>query len=233
MTTADFVAELYREYDWRFDEVRRLQNLIIGHADLAARGELRKSLTVVLYAHFEGFCIFALQHYLAAINKARVACGDVAPAVLAGAWERLFNAMEHGDRKAKIFRKALPHDASLHRHWRRRHFIEEMERLLQLRVDLPESIIDAESNLKAEVLKRNLFLLGLDHMFVEMHADELNNLLGRRNRIAHGDDRRPVGEAEYRSYEEMVFEICFHLIAFLEDAHRQRYYEKRAPEYAV
>ncbi|HEY1748739.1 MAG TPA: MAE_28990/MAE_18760 family HEPN-like nuclease [Xanthobacteraceae bacterium] len=233
MTPTDFVEQLYRDFDWRFNEVRRLQNIITREGEEAARDELRKSLIVVLYAHFEGFCVFSLEHYLTAMNQASITCGSAAPAIIAGAFERVFNAMEHGDQKCKVFSKSLPNDAGLHRHWRRRHFIEEFERLLERRVAIPNDVIDAESNLKPDVLRRNLFILGLDHTFVDPYADAIHNLLARRNRIAHGEDRRPVQLKEYSDYEGAVFEICYHLIEFLDEAYRGERYLRPVPEYAV
>src|SRR5579872_6160631 len=122
MNKSDFVAELYREFDWRFDEVRNLKNLI-EREQLAARDDFRKSLVLVLYAHFEGYCVFSLQHYLTSINRLHLPCRTVSVALVAGAWERVFNAMDRGDQKSKVFRKKLPNDLRLHRHWRRRHFV--------------------------------------------------------------------------------------------------------------
>ena len=107
MTSEDFRGELYREHEWRFDEVRALKNAI-AREPRESRDNLRKSIVILLYAHFEGFCIFALQHYLNALNQLRLPCHLVIPAVIAGAWDRVFNAMEHGDQKSQIFRQALP-----------------------------------------------------------------------------------------------------------------------------
>jgi MAE_28990/MAE_18760-like HEPN len=230
MTSADFVAELYREYDWRFNEVRWLKNLI-EREQPSAREVLRKSLVVVLYAHFEGFCVFALQHYLAAVNALRMPCQEVTSALIAGAWERVFNAMEHGDQKNKIFRQTLPNDVRLHRHWRRRHFVESIQEFYKLPVEISEHVIDAESNLKPEILERNLFIIGLDHTFVEPHFDTIHNLLGRRNRLAHGEDRRGVSERDYEEFESSVFNICYLLIQHLEDAHKNAKYKQVAPSH--
>lgn len=232
MTNADFVAELYRAYNWRFDELRKLKNLI-GREPVAERDDFRKSLVVMLYSHFEGFCVFALQHYLTALNQFRIPCRQVIPAIVAGAWEKLFNAMEHGDQKCKVFSKPLPNDTRLHRHWRRRHFVESIEHFYNLPVEIEEDVIDAESNLKPEVLERNLFILGLDHTFVNQHAETISNLLGRRNRLAHGEDRRGVPEREYDHYEESVFAICYALIEFLATAHRDLSHERPIPDYFV
>jgi hypothetical protein len=226
MTQDDFVAELYRGYDWHFDEVRRLKNLFANIDDEKLQSEYRKSLVLVLYAHFEGFCVFALQHYLAAINRAGINCDMAVSAILAGSWEPIFNAMEHGDQKCRIFSHSLPNDPGLHRHWRRRHFIEEMDRLLARPVSIPENTIDAQSNLNATVLQRNLFLLGLDHHFVDPHTETIHNLLGRRNRIAHGDDRRGVPSLDYDGYDSSVFVICYQLIEMLADAFEKARFQK-------
>jgi hypothetical protein len=225
MTESDFTAELYRAFDWRFDEVRRLKN-VIEREPPSHRDDLRKSLVILLYAHFEGFCVFSLQHYLEAINQRRLTCRAVLPALVAGAWERLFHAMESGDHKNRYFRQSLPNDVRLHRHWRRRHFVESIESFYELPVELNEDVIDAESNLKPEVLERNLFILGLDHTFVSPHFDTISNLLGRRNRLAHGEDRRGVPSKDYDEYEDSVFAICYNLIQFLTQSYRDSSYER-------
>jgi len=228
MSSDDFLSELYREYDWRFDEVRALKN-VISREPVEAREDLRKSIVLVLYAHFEGYCVFALQHYLNALNRLRLPCRLVIPAVIAGAWDRVFSAMERGDQKSKVFRQSLPNDAGLHRHWRRPHFVETIEDLYEKPVEIDEKVIDSESNLKPAVLERNLFILGLDHTFVHEHAVTISNLLGRRNRLAHGEDRRGVPESELEGYEKSVFEICYKLIEFLDGAFRYSSHERPAP----
>jgi len=226
MTTEEFATELYRAYDQHFDEVRRLKNFLAKERNQDLQDEYRKTLIMALYAHFEGFCVFVLQHYLLAVNQVGIDCRRAAPAIVAGAWEPVFNAMEHGDEKCRVFASSLPNDAGLHRHWRRRHFVDEIDAMLARPVSIPEDAIDAESNLKPAVLQRNLFILGLDHRFVEPHAGAIHNLLGRRNRIAHGDDRRGVPAIEYEGYESSVFEICFRLIEFLADAFMNAGYER-------
>lgn len=222
MNHADFLAELNSEWDWREAEIRRLRNLISLENDEVLRDEFRKALIVVLYAHFEGFCVFALQHYRLAVNGARLNCGDVIPAILAGAWEPVFVAMQTGDEKCKVLRQLLPNDSRLHIHWRRRHFVEDVGRLNSLPVNVPEEVIDAESNLKPTVLQRNLFVLGLDHQFVVPHIAEIQRLLKTRNNIAHGDRRKGVTEAEYATLEAVVEKICKKLIELLDDAHRNQ-----------
>lgn len=225
MTTSDFTAQLDGELAWRTAEVNALKGAI-ALAPAASQDDLRKSLILVLYSHLEGFCVFALRHYVEAINDASIVCGDASPAVLAGAWEELFQAVLHGDKKCEVFGQRLPDDRGLHSHWRRRHFVEEIRTLEAGRVKLSEKVINAESNLKPVVLQRNMFVLGLDHTFVTAHEGTLNRFLGKRNRIAHGEERRGIAEREYQEYETLVQRICRDLIDFLTVAHRTQLFRK-------
>ncbi|MEQ1903385.1 MAG: MAE_28990/MAE_18760 family HEPN-like nuclease [Pirellulaceae bacterium] len=233
MNEADFVAELDRELEWRSAEVRRLRNLITNDNDELARDELRKALVVLLYSHFEGFCVFALQHYRLAVNQEKMSCGVAIPAIVAGAWDQVFTAMQTGDEKCKVFLKVLPDDTKLHRHWRRRHFVEEVERLKTLSVEVPEDVIDAESNLKVSVLQRNLFVLGLDHQFVDPHVGSIQRLLKTRNDIAHGNRRKGVAELEYKELESAVNNICKKLIELLVESHRKQQFRLNPITYSA
>ncbi len=226
MTAEDFRDELERDVAWRSEELSGLKNLLTFEKDSDRRDTLRKSLVVLLYSHFEGFVVFALQHYQVAINSAAVRCGDATPAILAGAWEGLFNAMQYGDTKNKFFSTLLPDDAALHRHWRRRHFVEEINEFSGRVLRIPDNTVDAESNLKPKVFRRNLFVLGLDHEFVAPHEGTINNLLSLRNRIAHGDMKRGVAETEYNKYQSAVDALNSQLITYLNDAYRQRRFVK-------
>ncbi len=79
MNNDEFEAELYRAYDSRFEEVRHLDNLIRTERSVSRQDEFRKSLVLVLYAHFEGFCLFCLEHYQNAINSAKIQCREACP----------------------------------------------------------------------------------------------------------------------------------------------------------
>ena len=228
MTTLDFVAQLEADLAWRIDEMNALKGAISSASPIPA-DVLRKSAVLVLYSHLEGFCVFALRHYVDAVNRAQIACRDAVPAVLAGAWENLFNAVLHGDKKCDIFTRQLPDDRGLHSHWRRRHFVEEIRTFEAATVRIDEDAVDAESNLKPLVLQRNLFVLGLDHSFVTPHAPVLHRLLAKRNSIAHGTERRGIAMADYDNYEQAAHLVCRGLIDLLEVSHREKRYQKTGP----
>ena len=64
-----------------------------------------------------------------AVNAEQISCKNAVASIVAGAWEPVFRAMETGDEKCRIFSAPLPQDQKLHRHWRRRHFVEEIDKL--------------------------------------------------------------------------------------------------------
>jgi hypothetical protein len=225
MSTQDFLAQLEADFTWRFEEVNALKGAVAA-ADPGVRDTLRKSLVLVLYSHLEGFCVFALRHYIDAVNEVGIQCGDATPAILAGAWEELFKAVLYGDEKCVQFTRRLPDDKGLHSHWRRRHFVEEIRGFEAKAVQIDEEVIDVESNLKPLVLQRNLFILGLDHQFVTPHEGSLHRLLNKRNSIAHGTERRGIQEGDYEAFEQTARTICRALITLLETAQREQQYRK-------
>ena len=128
MTPDDFEFQLHHEFDWRWNELILLKNTINSVRSESDQCNLRKSLVLTLYSHFEGFCIFSLGHYLLAVNAEQISCKNAVSSIVAGSWELVFRAMETGDEKCRIFSAPLPHDQKLHRHWRRRHFVEEIDK---------------------------------------------------------------------------------------------------------
>jgi hypothetical protein len=229
MTADDFRVQLEKEFDWRWSEVLELKNLIGQLKDDESQERQRRSLVVVLYAHFEGFCLFAMRHYVVAVNAAKTSCSEATSAVVAGAWTPQFIAVTTGDEKCKVFKSALPDDKYLHLHWRRRHFVEQVDEFLAQPVSVPDDVIDSDSNLSSIVLKRNLFVVGLDHNFVEPHAGDIDGLVGHRNRIAHGETRSGVKADVYEKYESAVWDVCYNLVDFVTAAFRDRAYQRKMP----
>ena len=145
MTPAEIASirpELESEQTWRQDEIRFLRNQLASFSNARQKMQFRRSLVVMLYAHYEGYCKFALERYVKAINAARLTCADATPAVVAGTWHQLFTAVESGDRKAKIFKSTLSHDERLHRFARRREFVEKLDELVKMPIDVPDGTVD-------------------------------------------------------------------------------------------
>jgi hypothetical protein len=145
MNFAAIRAELENEQTWRQNEIRFLRNQLVHIPSDSEQAQFRRALVVMLYAHYEGFCHFALLQYVKEVNQAAIMCGDATPAIVAGAWSKVFTAMENGDRKSTIFRNRLPDDTQLHRFARRRDFIEQFADFAKQTTQLPEDTIDMES----------------------------------------------------------------------------------------
>ena len=77
----------------------------------------------MMYSHFEGFCKFAFDYYITAINNQRCIRSSLRPPLITASMNKEFTAYDDLDRKCKIFRKSLPDDSKLHRFSRRHDFV--------------------------------------------------------------------------------------------------------------
>lgn len=189
--------------------------------------QFRRALVVMLYAHYEGFCKFALIQYVKAVNTAAIRCEEAIPAIVAGAWAKVFTAMETGDQKSSIFRSKLPDDRQLHRFARRRDFVEQFVDFAQQAAQISEDTVDTESNLWPIVMQKNLYLLGLDHQAFSEHDGIVSHLIQRRNNIAHGADRKGLTAREYSDLESAIFKIMDDLMDIVMDAIQQEKYKRQ------
>ena len=198
---------------------------VVASAPQSGRDQIRRPLVVMLYAHYEGFCKFALQHYCRAVTDERLPAWRCSPAVVAGGLGEVFKAMQSGDAKCKVFGRQLPDDSSLHAHARRRDFVEEFGRLMAGPLEIDEAVVGTEGNLTPRVLRRNLYVLGLDYAFVDRHESAINRLLGRRNSVAHGDRVRGYPESEYAELELSVRAVFEEVRRQLIEAFGRRLFE--------
>jgi hypothetical protein len=172
MKTADLRAELEAERAWRDDEIRKLQNLGEVMSETADKDQYRRALVLILYAHFEGFCKFALSLYCSAINSSGLQCDQADVALAATSLAELFRDLRNPEKKSDLFRHSLPDDRKLHIFAREREFVQRSTEFLRRNIQIPDGIVDMESNLTPLVLSKNLFRLGFDHnAFAEYHSD--------------------------------------------------------------
>lgn len=197
MNIADLRAELEADRAWREDEVRKLQNLGEGLSAQTDRDQYRRVLILMLYAHFEGFCKFALSLYCSAVNRARIQCEQADFALVAASLAEVFRDLRNPEKKSDVFRHSLPDDRKLHIFDREREFVQRSADLMRRTVEIPDSVVDTESNLTPTVLSKNLFRLGFRHDAFERWHGDINKLLEFRNKIAHGEMRSGVNQKAY------------------------------------
>jgi hypothetical protein len=227
MTAEEMRTQLEEDRTSRLDELRRLRNLMADMDD-AARDEFRRTLVVMTYAHFEGFCKTAMLAYVLAINGMKLAASSAVAEIIAASWTTRFARMENPNLKCDIFRRELPDDTQLHRFARRRDFVTELPGFMTTIVEIPDEVVDTESNLTPVILRKNLFRLGLRYSIADEVSPELSELLNRRNGICHGWDRKPVGAEEYARVEAAATKVMETIMLTVVEGIAKKRYETGA-----
>lgn len=211
MNLSDIRAQLEAELTWRQDEMRLLRNQLSNINNEDEKKRYRKALVVMLYSHYEGFSKIAFDIYVGAINQEHVCCSDVNDYIITLSFADIFKALEIPNSKCKIFKPILPDDAKLHRFCRQVNFISGLNNFLNAQVNIPGSVIDTESNLSREVLRKTLFRLGFPYNAFEKHEYQIKDLLEARNGIAHGSYQGGIDEDVYIKFEKFTYEIMSEL----------------------
>jgi hypothetical protein len=227
MNLSELRTGLETELTWRQDEIRFFRNQLSNIVKEEEKDKFRRALILILYAHFEGFCKFALTTYVEAINDEEIACSDANPFIAAASLFNVFQSLFNTDKKCQIFKNQLPFDEKLHRVSREKDFMVQFEEFLLRKVNIPDDVIDTESNLKPVILRKNLFRLGFKHDYFVNEEGHITTLLNRRNNIAHGADRKGISLKIYTDIEAAVLQIMNQMILFVMDALKQKAYLKR------
>ena len=226
---ADVRAQIELEREWREAELRFLRNHIEAIPDEAKRKVYRKSLVVMLYAHFEGLCKAILLTYVESLNASGLLVEEANAAIAAASLSEVFQALRNPNSKCRIFKRDLPDDTKLHRFARDREFIDSFAALAGRSVTLDaDSLVDTESNLKPVVLRKILYRLGLEPTLVTPWTGQIQQLVRRRNDVAHGTAKDGLDEQIYRELQEAVYAVVNNLVKVISDAISNELY-KRAP----
>ena len=218
-------AELDQDFAWRRDEIRFLQNQS-RELDESEKRRYRRALILILYSHFEGYCKFALQHYARILNSAGVRCRDCTYALAAATLALAFEGLGDTQRKNPLYGRQLPDDAALHRFAREREFLEKIDEFGNRALEIPDEVIDTESNLKPAVLRAALYRLGLDpNQFEDIYSD-VGKLEGLRNSIAHGATKQGVDDKTYSDYERAAVRVMEKIADDIMEALRTKAYLK-------
>lgn len=199
-------AQLEQELAWRQAELRLLSNSRNALKTEGDRDRFRRAQLVMLYAHTEGFCKVALTIYLKAINSERILRSAACDELVASSLDELFHAIEFGDKKGKVFKSPPPSEEKMLLLCRRRDFVREFDSIMAEPLTVPEAAANTEDNLNSTVLRKAFFRLGFSALLMESYEDSLNELVKRRNNIAHGIDDGIVRGTDYQRLEKAVFE---------------------------
>ena len=229
MTADELRANLEAELAWRQEELAFFKNQINNINSENDKERYRKSLVLILYSHLEGYIKIALQTYIQYINSLSIPRKDVTYGLMVAGMHREFLAYENMDRKCAIFRRALPEDTNLHRHYRRVDFIEHMEAFKESTLSGEDTVVDTESNLWYVVLQKNLYKIGLPENMFEEYRGDIDALVNRRNSIAHGNARSGVSQNEFANWERKINQVLSDVTRLLYDYANHHRYLKLTP----
>jgi hypothetical protein len=231
MNLADIRAELEDELRWRLEEMRFFKNQLADMHAKDQRDRHRRALVVMLYSHFEGFWKAAFSIYVKAINAEEVLCKDATHSLVAASLFELLAGLSDHQKKHPFFRAKAPEDAKLHQLHRQVEFLSRLPDMNATKVDIPaDKVVDPESNLKPDVIRKNLFRLGFRYDMFQSHEGTVHKLLNKRNAVAHGSNRLGIEEHEYNELELAVLDIMSDVVKLLfESLYRKVFL--RYPEY--
>lgn len=229
MDIAEIRAELEEELTRRLDEICFFRNRLSEMEDEGEKERFCQCLVVMLYAHFEGFWKAAFSIYLKSINQERISCRDATEQIVAASMSGLFSALADPNSKCSFFRRTAPDDRKLHRFARHLEFAGRIEEAFATTVAIPiDDIVDTESNLTPVVVRKNLFRLGFSHEEFQSEEGIINELLRRRNDIAHGSSRQGVQVDAYSALESSVFGVMRRVVVLIFDSLRNRQFLRTA-----
>lgn len=188
---------------WRFEEMnffkRQLENLNEDNE----KKKYRKSMVLILYSHLEGFIKSALINYAQYINGLGKKREEFDFALIATSMNKEFKDYENKNSKSPLFKnRRVPSDDAIHGVYRRINLLESSSSLLSQPLVIKDDAVDTESNLWYIVLQKNLYRMGLPMNMFEEYRSNIDNLVNRRNSIAHGSRTDGVAEEEYKKWED-------------------------------
>jgi inactivated superfamily I helicase len=203
---------------WREAELASLKNQARRVSEgSTAHKTLLRALLAMLYAHYEGFCLYAIRLFLERLENERVASSSLRHEVMLFALEQHFRRM----------RKANPSGAE---------FIQfssvQLPSLLADPVSFErdqdnEILLEGRSNLRPHHLEKHCEILALPPLTILQSQAErarLWQLVDRRNAIAHGRQLLVHSISEYQPYEDAAIVAMHELAVILIDSIEARSY---------
>jgi len=228
MDIEDIRAQIEEELTWRQNEIRFFRNQLSYISSYNDKMKYRKSLIVMLYSHYEGFCKTTFLIYINAINHLSIRRCEANDYIKTISLAEAFLAYGNKDKKCEYFRNVLPDDEKLHLFSRQVDFVNMIDSLWEDILSIPESVVDTESNLKPVVLRKILFRLGFQYNCFSNYEGKIDYLLNKRNNIAHGIEKEGLTEREYSDVERATFLIMDRIMKLIMQALSGQVYLKTA-----
>ncbi|MBI1927532.1 hypothetical protein HYR99_25230 [Candidatus Poribacteria bacterium] len=209
----DWDKRLEEDLKWREAELTSLKHLV-GEAEegIVRHKALLRSLWAMLYAHYEGFCKFALDTYLEVLTELKPRCIDCKDQIVAFSMRGRFRELSRDLSDANCIR-----------------FIQGLSTIFNQPIEFDfrfKAKSKTQSNLFPDVLCDNCQWVCLPYDQVEDNTQRLEALVSRRNDIAHGENVPVKNIKEYREHEDAALEVMYALAIAIIDALEQKQYLK-------
>ena len=202
------------------DDLQRREAELAAFKILIARADegtvrhqaLLRALWVMLYAHYEGYCKFALQIYLDALMQRKLPRIDYKDPIIAFSMQGKFRRLSNN----------LSNDNCVR-------FIQQFPVDLNNPLEFDEKAFESHGNLAPDLLRKNCQSVALPYNQVEANRLYLRNLVDQRNNIAHGKLLPSKNFQEYQDCENATFDVMLGLAVAVIEALEQEQYLKTHP----
>ncbi|MDK2772463.1 MAG: hypothetical protein KYX68_09585 [Flavobacterium sp.] len=184
--TYDQLTNLISEdFAWRRKELKIINDHVPISPSLKQSAALRFSVPI-LYAHWEGFVKKSTEIYLEYVAKKFLNHNELKPQFIALSLSKKLGNLEIKNLEEKS--KTVEF------------LINEFKNKSNI---LTTNVIQTKSNLRYNVFKEILFVIGIDETKFSQYESLINDLVDSRNNIAHGDYLR----VDFNTYQIMFKEI--------------------------
>jgi hypothetical protein len=204
----DYANQIEEDLSWREAEIGSLK-VLISTSDKGSVREttLLRALWALLYAHYEGFCKFAWDLYLNALEKEVALRSKFKEEIACLSLEKDFKKLRGNLSPMSIwkffsidFPILLNEPAKFH---------------LKL---------ETQSNLWPSVFIENAEKASLPQSMVNAHSNKIKTLVSRRNDIAHGQKMIIRDIDEYQKYENAALLVMHELaVGVIESIEKKSY----------
>lgn len=211
---SSWLIQIEQELDWRVDELTNLKLLVArARVGSVAQNALLRALTVMLYAHYEGFCKFIWDLYLDEIGKSKIKRKNCCESIIIFSLKKKFKELSGNFSAKQIWDEFSTH----------------LPQLLEEEIKF-DSTLKTNSNLWPDLLKDNLEEIDLHCNVLITHERDLKALLSRRNEIAHGQKNIIKSLSDYEKYERAVLDVMYDLsLIVIENLDRSSYQISSSP----
>lgn len=201
------IAELNKDLEWREQELAIMRKELVSTTpgSVQERVLLRSNLAMI-YAHYEGFCKFALEQYIDSLEKLRVPRRLLKLPLAAYSLRSFYQDLSKKKDRAEFFTLFL---SDLQNHLNK-----------DAEYERPQQI----ANLWPDLLIRWMSTLNLKSKCVSDEHTRLESLVNTRNQIAHGKKLTISNRTELERYAHAAT-LAMHQVAVeIADALESRSY---------